>query len=169
MPSHMNGQPLVYPAYGGYLFQELVHLLIRRNRETGTFRIFRIPVLVFLQNDKCGFQKRDIAGTAFLMSSNLYASLVYPQFPLIVLVKMCRTQGLYINIRQAGQTTEQEKILHGVQTCRGKVLLHNPFQFLQGQERRTRLLFPEQTLAFSDQRILLQPSVFRKHSINYKF
>ena len=94
------------------------------------------------------------------MSSNLYAGLVYPQFPLIVLVKMCRTQGLYINVRQAGQTTEQEKILHSVQTCRGKVLLHNPFQFLQGQERRTRFFLPKQTLAFSGQRVQFQPSVF---------
>ena len=131
VPGHMNGQPLVYPTQSGYLFQEFVHLLVRRNRETGPFRILRIPVLIFLQNDKCEFQKRDIAGTAFLMSGYLYASLVYPQFSLIVLVKMCRAQGLHINVRQAGQTTEQEKILHGVQTCRGKVLLHNPFQFLR--------------------------------------
>lgn len=87
------------------------------------------------------------------MSSNFYAGLVYPQFPLIVLVKMCRAQGLHINVRQAGQTAEQEKILHGVQTCRGKVLLHNPFQFFQGQERRARLFLTEQTLAFSGQRV----------------
>lgn len=98
MSSTVDGQPLVYPAQSGYLFQELVHLLVRRNRETGTFRIFWVPVLIFLQNDKSWFQKRDIAGTAFLMSSNLYAGLVYPQFPLIVLVKMCRTQGLHINV-----------------------------------------------------------------------
>ena len=67
VPGYMNGQPLVYPAQGSYLFQELVHFLVRLNRETRTFRIFRVPVLVFLQNDKCGFQKRNIAGTAFLM------------------------------------------------------------------------------------------------------
>lgn len=94
----MDGQPLVYPAQSGYLFQKFVHLLIRRNRETGPFRIFRIPALVFLQNGKSRFQKRDIAGTAFLMSGYLHAGLVYPQFPLIVLVKMCRAQGLHINV-----------------------------------------------------------------------
>ena len=157
---YMDGQPLVHPTQGGNLFQEFVHLLIRRNRETGTFRIFWVPVLVFLQNDKSRFQKRYIASTAFLMSGYLHAGLVYPQFPLIILIKMCRAQGLHINIRQAGQTTEQEKILHGVQTCRGKVLLHNPFQFFQGQKRRARLFLTEQTLAFSGQRVQFQPSVF---------
>ena len=94
------------------------------------------------------------------MGRYLHTGLVYPQFPLIVLVKMCRAQGLHINVRQAGQTAEQEKILHGVQTCRGKVLLHNPFQFFQGQERRARLFLPEQMLAFSGQRVQFQPSVF---------
>lgn len=156
----MDGQPLVHPTQGGNLFQEFVHLLIRRNRKTGSFRILRIPVLVFLQNDERRFQKRYIAGTAFLMGRYLHTGLVYPQFPLIVLVKMCRAQGLHINVRQAGQTAEQEKILHGVQTCRGKVLLHNPFQFFQGQERRARLFLPEQMLAFSGQRVQFQPSVF---------
>lgn len=90
MPGHMDGQPLAYPARSSYLFQKLIHLLVRRNRETGPFRILRIPVLVFLQNDKCGSQKRDIADTAFLMDRYLHAGLVYPQFLLIVLVKMCR-------------------------------------------------------------------------------
>lgn len=105
----MDGLPLVHPTQGGNLFQEFVHLLIRRNRETGTFRIFWVPVLVFLQNDKSRFQKRYIASTAFLMSGYLHAALVYPQFPLIIFIKMCRAQGLHINVRQAGQTTEQEK------------------------------------------------------------
>lgn len=60
----------------------------------------------------------------------------------------------------ASQTTEQEKILRCVQTCRGKVLLHNPFQFFQGRERRTHLLLTEQTLELSGQLIQFQPSVF---------
>lgn len=87
------------------------------------------------------------------MSSNLYAGLVYPQFPLRCAGHKVFTSMYDRPVRQQNR----KKILHGVQTCRGKVLLHNPFQFLQGQERRTRLLFPEQTLAFSGQRILLQP------------
>ena len=137
------------------------------DRKTRPFRIHRIPASVFLQQDHCRFKKRNTACTAVSNLRSFSTCPANPQCSFVIPKQVRRTKGAYPLIGKSSERTEDEHILHPLQTSGRHIRFHHSSQFIPAQERRRSLLFHAQPSQFFQAPAILHPPLLLGHLENF--